>query len=224
MDVVRIPSDIPTVIKFAGEAEIIIEIIEAVRKAAFEDHDGVQLPAFQKLGKTLAAGNCVGGGKRETVAEIEVAVAAFGANVETVLCAEMAIAAGFVDRMRVGVARYDVQTLPAMSFVGYLQAVVARAFRVSEFSGFTQKRILVDKRPVGLFTSELVASSLEASGCRWSIRLVDVKKAEQFHTALPDITHLQRRPISNRSLHVEIPEFRVRRVEVILDGGNAAWL
>ena len=97
MDIVWAAGDVPSIVEFTREAEVVIEIIEAERKAAFDNYDRVQLPAFQELSKTLATRDGVRGGKREAVAKVEIAVAAFGSNVETVLGAEMAIAAGLVD-------------------------------------------------------------------------------------------------------------------------------
>src|ERR1700733_5781899 len=134
----------------------------------------------------------------------------------------MAVARGFVDGVCIRIAGHDVQTLPGVGFVSDLQAVIARVLRVSKLGGLAEEWILIEKRPVALFACEIVAATLETSRCRRPIRLVNVEQAEKFYAALPHVPHLKRRPISDRSLNVEVPEFRVRSIEVILDGRNAA--
>src|SRR5580692_5551235 len=223
MNIVRTAGNVPAIVELSGETDVVVEIVEGIRHAGFQDHNRIQLPAFQKLSKTLTSRNGVGDGKREPVAYIVVAVTAFSGNIQTVLDIEMPVARGFVDGMGIGVASHDIQTLPAVGFVGDLQAVIARVLRVPKFGGFAEEVIMIEERPVALLAREIVAATFETRRRRRSIRLVDVEQAEKFYAPLPDVPYLKRRPIPDRSLHVEVPEFRVRSIEVIFDGRNAAW-
>ena len=222
VNIVRTPGNVPAIVELTGEADVVIEIIERIRHAGFQDDDGVDLPAFQKLGKTLTSRNGVGEGKRETVAYIVVAVAALPCRIQTVLDVEMPIAGGFINRVGVGVARHDIEALPGVGFVGHLQAVIAGAERVSEFGGLAKELIRTEIRSVALLACEVIAATLVTGRRRRSIGLVDVEQAEKFYAALTDVPHLKRGPISDSSLDVEVPEFGVRSIEVILDGRNAA--
>ena len=85
MNIVRTPGNIPAIVELPGKTDVVVEIIERIRHAGFEDDDGVQLPAFEKLPETLASRNGIGDGERETVAYIVVAVTAFPGNIQAVL-------------------------------------------------------------------------------------------------------------------------------------------
>jgi hypothetical protein len=88
--------NVPTIVEFAGETEIVIEIIERVRKSGLQDENRIHLVALQQLRETFAPGNFIRRGERETMTNIEIAVSAFRPHVQAVLRAEVPVAAGFI--------------------------------------------------------------------------------------------------------------------------------
>src|SRR5882762_10953425 len=84
-EVGRIAEDVPAIGIFSGPAEIIPAVPCRPRLGCLNIHDGVDLPAFQHLGKPFDSGNVVSGRESKSMADVEVAARIFGLSIVAVL-------------------------------------------------------------------------------------------------------------------------------------------
>src|ERR1700733_56107 len=109
MNVPRISTDIPTIVKFSGQADVIAEIPQRIRLSAFQCDDTRYLPALQQLQRRSPTRYFISHRQRETVSYVEIAVPSLRLVIQAVLRHAGRITRRSIDRVCVSVSRQQVQ-------------------------------------------------------------------------------------------------------------------
>src|SRR5262249_23294393 len=80
----RVAIEAPTIGFAADPADIISRVADAPWQRALNIGDGIDLPTFEQLGKTLLLRQSIAGGQRHTVSNVVVAVAIIRSHIEQV--------------------------------------------------------------------------------------------------------------------------------------------
>src|SRR5260370_15639763 len=137
LEIGGVPEEIPAMLGFAGQAEIVGGVGDVTGVGALDAHDGVDLPAFQELAKALPAGKSITSCESEAVPHVEVAAAITCPRIPAVLRERSETILGtVVQAMTVGVTGGEIQPVSNALGQGGLQAIVG---------GVAVVRRLVDK-------------------------------------------------------------------------------
>src|ERR1700722_3014787 len=232
--------DVPAIFELASRRSVVYVVEKTVGFSAFEHGNGVDLPSLQQLPMALDGRQRVSNSKGEPVANIEVAVAALGTIVETVLRNVGEIAGGGVNGVRVGVTGEQIQAVRIFFGEGHLQGVVSGVGVISEglkesesrktgTSGSEPRgwRTGRGQGSRGLFaagevTVENTAGGKNAGSGESRVGLIVVEDAVKIDAVIGHVGHLQQGGGTEGLLDVEIPIGDVGSAEVRTGGKNIA--
>ena len=185
MQITRIAGNVPMIIAIASESKVICAVEIKQWRSSLGGENSVQMPTRQHLSIPRSRRQVVSAGKGKAVTNIGIGIRPFESRIETVLNIKLAIASRVVNRVRPGVACYEIQPFGGLLPKGHLQAMIDRVILISQLVDVAQHREFTQEGPSRL--SVVVVRNVDCV-----VVLVNIANAVEFVAFIAHIAHGQR--------------------------------